>query len=77
MSAGRDGRLPGDAPEGDPSFGPVGGLPDQVHHFVHDQERAADTAGERLLRRATIGADRPASLIERVRAAVSRLRRPT
>jgi hypothetical protein len=44
------GRLPGDVPDGDARFGPLGGLPDQVHYYVRAQEREADAAGERLAR---------------------------
>lgn len=48
-------RLPGDAASGDRDFGPLGGLPDQVHEFTRRRERAADTDGERLVRAASDG----------------------
>jgi hypothetical protein len=51
--SGHDPRLPGDTAPGDRDFGPLGGLPDQVHHFTRSRERTADTAGERLLRDAS------------------------
>jgi len=47
--------MPGDAAPGDHDFGPLGGLPDQVHEYTRSRERAAAGEGERLLRDAAGG----------------------
>ena len=65
------GRLPGEPRAGDRDYGPLGGLADDVHHFVKARQRDEDALA-RTLRR-PLGERR--GFVARVRTLVARLRR--
>lgn len=46
----RQPRMPGDPAAGDPAYGPLNGLFDDLHHDARRRERERDIEGARLLR---------------------------
>jgi hypothetical protein len=66
-------RLPGEPRAGDRDYGPLGGLPDDVHFFIKERQRDEDA-----LARSLGGAEQRkpgAGLAARLREFVARLRR--